>query len=150
MLKKVKNKKTTTCDCLKTILSSIWFFTRQEISLWPKRLKSGPKRIKNPIKTHIEVLNIQKFSRGGPQTPLTRGGIIPFSCSPPLVPSALDGFLRRTTFQYAATALYQDDNLHSYNLRYLADKTGMTFCIRDEQTDAHMDGPQAIEIMLQL
>ena len=31
---------------------------------------------------------------------------------------------------------YQDDNLHSYNVRYLADKTGMTYCIKDE----HMDG----------
>ena len=55
---------------------------------------------KTPLKTHIEALEIQNFLGGGPQTPLTRAGIIP-----PLVPSALEGFLRRTTFKYAATAL---------------------------------------------
>ena len=33
---------------------------------------------KIPLKTHIEALKIQKFSRGRPPpTPLTRGGIIP-------------------------------------------------------------------------
>ena len=58
---------------------------------------------KKTNKTHIEVLNIQKFSREVPKPPNERG-IIPFSCSPP---SALDGFLRRTTFQYAATALQE-------------------------------------------
>ena len=60
---------------------------------------------KTLLKTHIEALKIQKFSRGRPPNPLTRGGIIPLSCSPPLVPSTLYGFLRRTTFKYAATAL---------------------------------------------
>ena len=30
---------------------------------------------------------------------------LPLLCSPPLVLSALDEFLRRTTFKYAATAL---------------------------------------------
>ena len=92
---------------MKTILSSIRFLTRQEISLWPKRLKSGPKRIKkNPLKTHIEALKIQKKSRGRLPPPPNERGIIPLSCSPPLVPSTLDGFFRRTTFKYAATALH--------------------------------------------
>ena len=64
---------------------------------------------KNPLKTHIEALKIQNFFSGEaynpPPLPLKWGGEIPLSCSPPLVPSALDGFLRRTTFKYAAMAL---------------------------------------------
>ena len=59
---------------------------------------------KSPLKTHTEALKIQNFHRGDPLTPLTRGRVT-LSCSPPLVPSALDDFLRRTTFKYAATAL---------------------------------------------
>ena len=54
---------------------------------WPKLLKSGPKHIKTPLKTHIEALKIQKFSWGrAPQNPLTRGELIlplvlaPLSC----------------------------------------------------------------------
>ena len=54
---------------------------------------------KTPLKTHIEGLKIQKFSRGRPPKPPNERGVIPLSCSPPLVPSALDGFLRRTTFK---------------------------------------------------
>ena len=61
---------------------------------------------KKHIKTHIEALKIKKKNVGGdPQTPLTKGGTIPLSCSPPLVPLALNGFRRRTTFEYATTAL---------------------------------------------
>ena len=55
---------------------------------------------KNPLKTHIEALKII-FSRGDP---LTREGD-PSRALPALVPSALDDFLCRTTFKYAATAL---------------------------------------------
>ena len=50
------------------------------------------------------MLEIQNCLGGDRLFPLTRGGV-PLSCSPPLVPSALDGCLRRTTFKYAATAL---------------------------------------------
>ena len=64
---------------------------------------------KSPLKTHTEALKIQNFLGGDPLTPLTRGRVT-LSCSPPLVPSALDDFLRRTTFKYAATALPQTLN----------------------------------------
>ena len=56
----------------------------------------------------IEALKIQNFSRGRPPKPPLREGEYPPPPSlalPILVPSALDGFLRRTTFEYAATAL---------------------------------------------
>ena len=52
---------------------------------------------------HIEALKI--FSGETPLTPITRGGGAPPPLLPPLVPSALVDFLRRTTFKNAATAL---------------------------------------------
>ena len=55
---------------------------------------------KTPIKNaQRSAQNLRNFSGEAPQTPLTRGGIIPLSCSP------LDGFFRRTTFKHTATAL---------------------------------------------
>ena len=39
--------------------------------------------------TSTDILNLKIFSGESPQTPLTRGGQTPLSCSPPLVPSAL-------------------------------------------------------------
>ena len=74
-----------------------------------KTTKSGPKHIKNPLKTHIEAPKIQKIPRGGPQNPpYQRGNNLLSRALPPLVPSALDGFLRRATFKYAETALIVD------------------------------------------
>ena len=56
----------------------------------------------DPFKTHIKPLKIKKNLGGGPPNPLTRGGTIPFSTLPP---SALYGFLRRTTFKDAVMVL---------------------------------------------
>ena len=64
------------CHCLKTILSSIRFLTRQEISLRPKRLKSGPKRIKTPLKTHIT--GIIPFSDCGEFAASLVSGVVSF------------------------------------------------------------------------
>ena len=61
---------------------------------------------KNPMKNaHKSAQKSKIFSPGDPPNPLTTGGIILLSCSPPPLSCALDGFLRQTTFQYAATAL---------------------------------------------
>ena len=49
---------------------------------------------------HIEALKIQNFLGGGPPNPPTEiVNILPSRALAPLVPSALDGFLRRTTFK---------------------------------------------------
>ena len=80
---------------------------------------------KSPLKTHTEALKIQNFLGGDPLTPLTRGRVT-LSCSPPLVPSALDDFLRRTTFKYAATALPQTLN----NNKKKQKKKQSAWCIR--------------------
>ena len=49
--------------------------------------------------------NLSKFSQGRSPEPPLREGANPLSCSPPLVPSALDHVFRRTTFSNATTAL---------------------------------------------
>ena len=112
MLKK-KVKKKINRDYLKTILFSIQFShaPRNIFSSKKSLLKSGPKRIKKTLKTHIEALKIQNFLGGDPLTappppppPLKERGV-PSRALPTLVPSALDDFLRRTTFNCAATAL---------------------------------------------
>ena len=122
-------------DYLKTILCSIRFSHAPRNIFSSKIIvtKIWSQTHKNPLKTHTEALKIQNFLGGDPLTPLTRGEV-PLSWSPrsaknskfsrrrppnpldergsppshglpPLVPSALDDFLRRTTFKYAATAL---------------------------------------------
>ena len=65
----VKSKKNR--DYLKTILFSIRFFhaPRNIFSSKKSWLKSGPKRIKTQLKTHIEALKIQNFLGGAPLTP---------------------------------------------------------------------------------
>ena len=59
--KYAEEKSKTNRDYLKTILLSIWFShaPRNIFSSKKSWLKSGPKRIKNPLKTHIEALEIQ-------------------------------------------------------------------------------------------
>ena len=64
---------------------------------------------KTPIKNAYRSAQNSKNILGGgppPQIPLTRGRIIPPSCAHPL--SCLrHSIRRRTTFKYAATALYK-------------------------------------------
>ena len=94
MLKKKVNKNR---DYLKTILFSIRF-SQAPRNIWQKIVTEiWSQTHKNPLKTHIEALKIRNFLGGNPLTPLTRGEAS-LSCSTPLVPSALDDFLRRTTF----------------------------------------------------
>ena len=81
---------------------------------------------KSPLKMHTEALKIQNFLGGDPLTPITRGRVT-LSCSPPLVASALDDFLRRTTFKYAATALPQTLN---NNNKKNPQKKQSAWCIR--------------------
>ena len=70
-------------------------------NLW---LKSVPKRIKKHIKNaHRRALNSKQFLGGYP--PNKRENNPPSSALPPLMPSALDDFLRQSTFKYTATAL---------------------------------------------
>ena len=55
-----------------------------------------------PIKMTIEILKIKKISG---ETPYDRVEWLPIRALHPFVPSALDGFLRRTTLEYTVTAL---------------------------------------------
>ena len=63
------------------------------------------------------MLKIQKILGEAP-TPLQQGwgNTPPLSCSPPLVPFALDGFLQRTTFKKAATALFTHTHTHTMSM----------------------------------
>ena len=73
-------KKKETCDCLKTVLSrhSVSHPTRNIFVT--KTTKIWPQTRKNPVKTHIEALKIQKKIRGRPPKPPNERGI-----NPPLV-----------------------------------------------------------------
>ena len=92
------------------------FLTCQEISFLAKNRDWNLSQThKNPLKTHIEALKIQNIPPNG------RGGSLSRAL-PPLVPSALDDFLRWTTFDYAATALIGATRLVSLDI--LSKETG--------------------------
>ena len=55
-----------------------------------------------PIKTTIETLKIKKILG---ETPNDMVEWLPIRALHPFVPSALDGFLRRTTLKYTVTTL---------------------------------------------
>ena len=106
-----KKSKKKTCDCLKTILSRNIFVT--------KTTKIWSQTHTNPVKSaHRSAKNSNIFSGEAPQTPLTRGGISSSRALPHLVASALDDFLRRTTFKYAATALKNMALIHRNVKKY--------------------------------
>ena len=109
-----KKSKKKSSDCLKNILSSSRFLTRATRNFFvTKTTKIWSQTHKKPIKNaHRSAQNSNIFSGEAPQTPLPRGGITPSRALPPLVPSALDGFLRRITFKYAATALLVKNNFY--------------------------------------
>ena len=105
MSKKHVVEKSENRDCLKRILSSIRFLTRQGMSFLaknhdPKRLQYSPKRIKPIKKEHRSAQNSKKT-----RSPNERGEWYPSYALHPFTPPALNGFLCRTTLKYMATAL---------------------------------------------